>query len=83
MTININDVDEFDVGAVIRQLMAPTNEVVENASVGTHGRPITASASDADATTNNTITYSLRDDDGGRIHDRLHHRAWSPSPVRH
>jgi hypothetical protein len=63
-TINIGDVDEFDVGAV-SDSDAALNSVPENSlpntSVG-----LTASASDADATTN-TITYSLTDDAGGRF----------------
>ncbi len=46
--ININDVDEFDVGA-IADANATTNAVNENAAVGTTVG-ITASASDADAT---------------------------------
>ena len=44
--------------------MSP-NQVSENASLGT-AVGITASASDADAT-NNAITYSLDDNDGGRF----------------
>ena len=63
-TININDVDEFDVGAVT-DVDATANTVDENAVVGT-AVGITASANDADAT-NNTITYSLTNDDGGRF----------------
>ena len=63
-TININDVDEFDVGAVA-DTDGATNEVAENAVVGT-AVGITASAGDADATTN-TITYTLLDNDGGRF----------------
>ena len=49
--------DEFDVGAVT-DADAAANAVDENAVVGTTVG-ITASASDADATTN-TITYTLR-----------------------
>ena len=64
MTINVNDVDEFDVGAV-SDTDGTINAVDENAIVGT-AVGITASASDADATTN-TITYSLQDNDGGRF----------------
>ena len=64
MTINLNDVDEFDVGAVT-DVDGVTNEVDENAVAGTVVG-ITADASDADATTN-TITYSLQDNDGGRF----------------
>ncbi|MFO0923543.1 MAG: cadherin repeat domain-containing protein [Pirellulales bacterium] len=63
-TIAINDVDEFDVGTVA-DTNATTNAVNENASIGTVVG-ITASASDADATTN-TITYSLFNNDGGRF----------------
>ncbi len=64
MTININDVDEFDVGAVTDS-DGTANAVDENAIAGTVVG-ITASATDDDATTN-TITYSLFDDDGGRF----------------
>ena len=64
MTININDVDEFDVGPVT-DVDGATNEVDENAIVGTVVG-ITASAGDADAT-NNTITYTLQDNDAGRF----------------
>ncbi|MFM7739693.1 MAG: cadherin repeat domain-containing protein, partial [Planctomycetota bacterium] len=63
-TINIGDVDEFDVGAVI-DTNATSNNVNENAAIGTVVG-ITASASDADATTN-AITYTLTDNDGGRF----------------
>ncbi len=63
-TITINDVDEFDVGAV-SDTDATTNAVNENATIGTTVG-ITASASDADATTNG-ITYSLANDDSGRF----------------
>ncbi len=63
-TITINDVDEFDVGAV-SDTDATTNAVSENAAIGTTVG-ITASASDADATTN-AITYSLVSSDGGRF----------------
>ena len=62
--IGINDLDEFDVGAVTDG-DGTANAVDENAVVGTVVG-ITASAGDADAT-NNTITYSLQDDDGGRF----------------
>ena len=71
MTINVNDVDEFDVGAVTDS-DAAANAVDENAAIGT-AVGITASASDADAT-NNTITYSLHDDDGGRFAIDSEHR---------
>ena len=63
-TINVNDVDEFDVGAV-SDTNAAANAVNENAANGT-AVGITAAASDADATTN-AITYSLQDNDGGRF----------------
>ena len=63
-TININDVDEFDVG-VVSDSDAAANAVNENAANGTVVG-ITASASDADATTN-AITYSLDDSAGGRF----------------
>jgi len=64
LTINVNDVDEFDVGAVTDS-NAAANAVNENAANGaTVG--VTASASDADATTN-TIAYSLDDTAGGRF----------------
>ena len=64
MTINVNDVDEFNVGA-ITDSDAAANAVDENAANGTVVG-VTALASDADAT-NNTITYSLDDDAGGRF----------------
>ncbi|MFT3857958.1 MAG: cadherin repeat domain-containing protein [Aquabacterium sp.] len=63
-TVNLSDVDEFDVGAV-SDTDAGANQVAENAANGT-AVGITASASDADATTN-TITYSLTDSAGGRF----------------
>ncbi|MFT3736517.1 MAG: cadherin repeat domain-containing protein [Rhodocyclaceae bacterium] len=63
-TINLTDVNEFDVGAITDSNGA-TNAVNENAANGT-AVGITASATDADAT-NNTITYSLSDDAGGRF----------------
>ncbi|MFO0923544.1 MAG: cadherin domain-containing protein [Pirellulales bacterium] len=63
-SIGINDVDEFDVGTVT-DTNATTNAVDENASVGTVVG-ITATASDADSTTNN-ITYTLFNNDGGRF----------------
>ena len=64
MTINLNDVDEFDVGAVTDS-DATANAVDENAANGTVVG-VTALASDADAT-NNTITYTLDDNAGGRF----------------
>ncbi len=63
-TIAVDDVDEFNVGAV-SDTNATANSVVENASIGTVVG-ITASASDADAT-NSGITYSLQNNDGGRF----------------
>ena len=64
MTINLTDVDEFDVGAV-SDSDAAANQVAENAANGT-AVGITALASDADATTNG-ITYRLDDSAGGRF----------------
>ncbi len=64
LAININDVDEFDVSATIDSDGA-VNQVNENSIVGT-AVGVTASAADSDAT-NNTITYTLDDDDGGRF----------------
>jgi hypothetical protein len=61
MTINVTDVDEFDVGAV-SDSNASANSVAENATVGTVVN-ITGLATDADVT--DTITYSLSDDAGG------------------
>jgi len=62
--INITDVDEFNVGPVTDTNAAP-NTVAENAAHGsTVG--ITAQASDADGS-NNTITYTLSDNAGGRF----------------
>src|SRR6185503_7052574 len=63
-TINVNDVDEFDTGAV-SDSDAATNAVNENAANGI-AVGVTAVASDADVTTN-SITYSLDDDAGGRF----------------
>ncbi len=63
-TIAINDVDEFNVGPVT-DTNAAADAVSENATIGTVVG-ITASASDADSTTN-AITYSLFDNDGGRF----------------
>ena len=64
IAISINDLDEFDATATVDG-DGSVNAVDENAAVGTPVG-ITASASDADAT-NNTITYSLDDNDGGRF----------------
>ncbi|MGH6647647.1 cadherin domain-containing protein, partial [Aquabacterium sp.] len=64
MTINLVDVNEFAVGAV-SDTNAAANSVTENAANGTVVG-VTANATDADGT-NNTITYSLSDDAGGRF----------------
>ncbi|MFN9750435.1 MAG: beta strand repeat-containing protein, partial [Planctomycetota bacterium] len=64
MTVTITDVDEFDVG-VVTDTNAAANTIAENTANGT-AVGITASASDADATTN-TITYTLDDNSGGRF----------------
>jgi Ca2+-binding RTX toxin-like protein len=61
-TINITDVDEFDVGTVADSNTA-TNTVAENALIG-DVVGVTALAADADAT-NNTISYSLSSNPGG------------------
>ncbi|MFN9366848.1 MAG: cadherin repeat domain-containing protein, partial [Planctomycetota bacterium] len=63
-TISLTDVDEFDVGAVTDTDVA-ANSAAENSANGTTVG-ITASASDADATTN-AITYTLDDAAGGRF----------------
>ncbi|MFN6163585.1 MAG: VCBS domain-containing protein, partial [Planctomycetota bacterium] len=63
-TIQVIDQDEFDVGTVTDTDTA-TNGVFENSEIGTIVG-ITANAFDADAT-NNTIQYSLVDNDGGRF----------------
>ncbi|MFO1001910.1 MAG: cadherin domain-containing protein [Planctomycetaceae bacterium] len=63
-TIQLNDVDEFDVGA-ITDTNSATDSVNENSVAGTLAG-ITATASDADET-NNTITWTLDDDAGGRF----------------
>ena len=56
MAININDVDEFDVGA-ISDTDGAANEVAENAGIGT-SVGITALASDADATNQHDHLYA-------------------------
>jgi VCBS repeat-containing protein len=77
-TIAINDLDEFNVGAVTDS-NATSNNVDENASAGTVVQ-ITALAADADAT-NNTITYSLQNNDGGRFAIDWHRdRGWCHRP---
>ena len=63
-TVNLSDVDEFDVGP-ITDINAAANSVTENAANGT-AVGITASATDADST-NNTVNYSLSDSAGGRF----------------
>ncbi len=62
-TINVNDLDEFDVGAVT-DIDATANTVDENSAIGT-SVGITASASDADVTDN--ITYTLDVSAGGQF----------------
>ena len=62
--INIVDVDEFDV-TTITDVDPAAEAVDENAANGT-SVGYTALASDLDAT-NNTITYSLQDNAGGRF----------------
>ncbi|MFO0180472.1 MAG: cadherin domain-containing protein, partial [bacterium] len=64
MTVTLTDVDEFDVGSVT-DTNAAANSLAENSANGT-AVGLTASASDADATTN-TITYSLDNTAGGRF----------------
>ncbi|MFM7739588.1 MAG: VCBS domain-containing protein, partial [Planctomycetota bacterium] len=63
-TINLTDVDEFDVGTV-SDTNAATNAVNENSANGTLVG-LTAFASDLDGTTNQ-ITYSLDNNAGGRF----------------
>ena len=64
MTINVNDVDEFDVTAPIDS-DTTINAVDENAATNTVVA-VTVFASDADAT-NSAITYALDDNAGGRF----------------
>lgn len=64
ISVTVTDLDEFDVG-VIGDANAAANSVNENASNGSLVG-LTAVAADSDAT-NNTITYSLDDDAGGRF----------------
>ena len=61
-TINVTDVNEFDVGAV-SDTDATADAVDENAIVGTTVG-VTAYATDPDGT-DNTVTYTLDDDAGG------------------
>ncbi|WP_420797151.1 cadherin repeat domain-containing protein [Aquabacterium soli] len=63
-TIDILDVNEYDVGAV-GDVDATPNQVAENAATGT-AVGVTARAVDADGT-NHTVTYSLSDNAGGRF----------------
>jgi hypothetical protein len=63
-TINVGDVNEFPVSAIM-DVNPATNYVLENAPVGTLVG-ITAFATDPDAT-NNAVTYSLDDSGGGRF----------------
>ncbi|MEQ1826588.1 MAG: SBBP repeat-containing protein, partial [Pirellula sp.] len=63
-TVNLTDVDEFDVTNPI-DTNATTNNVDESVAIGTIVN-ITANAGDADATTNG-ITYSLFGNDGGNF----------------
>ena len=64
LTVVILDVDEFNVTAP-SDINQSSNEVSESATTGT-AVGITASASDADGS-NNTITFSLDNDAGGRF----------------
>ncbi len=64
LTVTLTDVDEFDVTVPV-DTNATANSVAENATVGTVVG-ITASASDADATTN-AVTYSLSNSANGRF----------------
>ncbi|HUG25245.1 cadherin domain-containing protein, partial [Piscinibacter sp.] len=63
-TINVTDVNEFDVSAA-SDSNAAANTVAENAASGS-AVGITAHATDADGS-NNTVTYSLSDSAGGRF----------------
>ena len=76
-TIALNDLDEFDTGAVT-DAQAAANTVAENAAVGTTVG-VTALAGDADATA--TISYSL-DDTRGAASRSTPRRAWSRSTER-
>jgi hypothetical protein len=64
IVIAIGDIDEFDISQISDNNPA-ANYVLENSTIGTVVG-ITAYASDPDAT-NNAITYSLTDNDGGRF----------------
>ncbi|GAA4443745.1 VCBS domain-containing protein [Novipirellula rosea] len=63
-TVNLNDVDEFDVTEA-SDVDATANVVSENATTTTLVG-LTAQATDADGTTN-VVTHSLSDDAGGRF----------------
>ncbi|HIV72895.1 MAG TPA: cadherin domain-containing protein [Candidatus Aquabacterium excrementipullorum] len=63
-TVNLSDVSEYPVGAVM-DTNAAANTVAENAATGTLAG-ITAQATDPDAS-NNTVTYTLSDNAGGRF----------------
>jgi hypothetical protein len=63
-TINVLDIDEFNVGPITDTNAAP-DRVQPGAAVGS-AVGITAFASDADAT-NNAIAYTLQDNSGGRF----------------
>jgi VCBS repeat-containing protein len=63
-TIQLNDMDEFDVSPITDSAIVE-NGVAENSAIGT-SVGLTAQAFDADGTTN-TITYTLIDNDGGRF----------------
>ncbi len=76
-TIALNDLDEFNVGAV-SDTDGNANTVAENATTGTVVG-ITALAADGDAT-NNVITYSLTDDANGRF-SIDGNTGWSRSPT--
>ncbi len=64
ISVAVSDIDEFSVGS-ISDSNALTNSVAENASSGTLVG-VTAHATDPDGS-QNTITYSLDDDAGGRF----------------
>ncbi len=64
VTVKVSDVDEFDVTAPVDTDATP-NQVAENSPINSPVG-ITAFAQDADGT-NNTVTYSLTDDAGGKF----------------
>lgn len=64
LVITVSDNDEFDVTAPL-DVDLSADQVMENSATGTLVG-ITVTASDADAT-NNSVTYSLIDDAGGRF----------------